>query len=69
MIDINRVAEGLAADLLNSSDPAKQVECLLVDAFRRGLQLGLSIPRSNPKPAACKDQPMEKDDDPWTTTH
>lgn len=44
MIDLDKITRNVAADLCRRAAPSpKNVETLVRDAFRRGLQLGLSL--------------------------
>lgn len=44
MIDLDKITCNVAADLCRRAAPSpKNVETLVRDAFRRGLQLGLSL--------------------------
>jgi len=68
MIDIERLAAGLAANLLKDAAAPATPRALIEDAFRRGLRLGLSIRH----PFGLHPSGMEalrKDRGPWTTTH
>lgn len=52
MIDLDKITRNVAADLCRRASPSpKDVETLVRDAFRRGLQLGLSL-RTPSKPSS-----------------
>lgn len=68
MIDIGRIADGLAANLLNHAMPSANSQPLIAEAFRRGLQLGLSV-RQPERPQQDAVVLADKDPAPWSTTH
>ncbi len=69
MIDIERLASGLADNLLHASESPTDAKSLIEDAFRRGLHLGLSVRPRNAFRSSSKQSREPKDAEPWTTMH
>jgi hypothetical protein len=70
MIEINKLAEGVAADLLKTSAGKVELETLIIEAFSRGLTLGMTVRRLDTFPASQDpSQPLQKDSPPWTPMH
>jgi hypothetical protein len=69
MINIKRLASGLADDLLSVRPDPSEAKSLIEDAFLRGFRLGLSVRGANSFSPRSKHTPERKDAEPWTTTH
>lgn len=63
MIEINKLAEGVAEDLLETSPQNIALKTLIIEAFSRGLTLGMTVRRLDTS-NTCQDpsQPLEKED-------
>jgi len=70
MIEINKLAEGIADDLLETSPQNIALKTLIIEAFSRSLTLGMTVRRLDTF-AASQDpsQHLQKDSPPWTPMH
>lgn len=70
MIDIQKIAAGFAADVARTASiQSETIEPILRDAFRRGLQLGLTLRKSADLGVYPKTQPSEEERRSWTMMH
>ncbi len=70
MVNVNKIASGLAADLLRTGEQTKDAKALIEDAFRRGLQLGLSARHCDAFRPHPTNQTDTREDATWpSTTH
>jgi hypothetical protein len=70
MPDIDTIAAGLAADLTRQSSARHtETERLAIEAFRRGLQLGLSLRDWRALHSSPDHRSAQQEHDPCTRTH
>jgi len=70
MIDINRFAEGFAADAARTSNiQSEAIEAVVRAAFRRGLQLGLALRQPEASRPTPKSHPTHVEHQPWNIIH
>jgi hypothetical protein len=70
MIDINRFAEGFAADAARTSNiQSETIQDIVRDAFRRGLQIGLALRQPEAPRPAPKSQPADLEHRPWNIVY
>lgn len=71
MIDFEQLAAGLAADLVHTAKikSSRDIEKLIGDAFRRGLQIGTALRTIDELDAASSTQSSTGSAAPWITKH
>jgi hypothetical protein len=70
MINPKLLGQGLAANLIETSPRNAEVESLIIDAFRRGLNLGMTLRWLNDRSTEPQlPRPSKQDDPPCAHIH